>query len=59
MLNLGHLFSSFSPVKRRFWGDLIVAFHYLKGAYYQEYNFLHGLIATGQGGMVLNKKCLV
>ena len=42
--------------KRSVWGDLIVAFQYLKGAYRQEGNdCLHGLmIVIGQGGMVLN-----
>ena len=40
--------------KRRLWGDLIVTFKYLKGAYKQD--ILHGLIVIGQGGMALKKK---
>ena len=41
--------------KRRLWGDLLVVFQYLKGAYKQRGNdYLHGLIVTGQGEMVLN-----
>ena len=46
----------FSLEKRRLQGDLIVIFH-LKGAYKQEENqffFLHCMIMTRLGGMVLN-----
>jgi len=42
--------------KRRLQGDLTAAFHCnSKGAYKQEgADFLHGLVVTGQEGMVLN-----
>jgi len=41
--------------KRRLWGDLSVAFQYLKGAYKQEGNgCLQEWIVIGQGGMVIN-----
>ena len=40
---------------RRHWGEPIVAFQYLKGAYQQEgADFLHSLIVIRQGGMALN-----
>ena len=42
---------SFHPEKRRLWGDLSVAFQYLKGAYKgRETNNLWGLIVIGKGG---------
>ena len=46
----------FSLEKRRFWGDLIAAFQYLKGAYKQEGEQLFTMVDStiGQGGMVLN-----
>ena len=45
----------FSLEKRRLWGDLIVAFQYLKGAYKQKGEQLFTRwIVIGQGGMVLN-----
>jgi len=41
--------------KRRLWGDLTIAFHYLKGDYKQERNQLfRGWIVIGQGEMLLN-----
>ena len=36
----------FSLEKRRLWGDLTVAFQYLKGAYKQERHGLAGVIPT-------------
>ena len=45
----------FSLEKRRLWGDLIVAFQYLKGAYKQKGEQLFTRwIVIGQGGMVSN-----
>ena len=44
----------FTLEKRRLWGDLIVAFQYLKGAYKQEEEWLF-MRVIGQGGMVLNR----
>ena len=39
---------------RRLWGDLFVAFQYLKGVYKKtESDSLLNQIMTGQGGMVL------
>ena len=40
--------------KRRFWGDLITTFQYLKRTYNQEEDFLHGQAVIRQGGVVLN-----
>ena len=40
--------------KRRLKGNLIEAFHYLKGHHKQEgTNFFHGLTVAGHGGMAL------
>ena len=44
----------FSLAERRFLGDLIVAFQYLKGAYKQEWSQLFTRVMTGQGEMVLS-----
>jgi len=45
----------FSLEKRRLQGDLIVAFHYLKGAYKQEGEWLFTRVDSDRtGGMVLN-----
>ena len=41
--------------KRRLWGDLIVAFQYIKELISRKgSNFLHGLVVTVQRGMALN-----
>ena len=45
----------FSLEKKRLRGDLIVAFHYLKGAYKQEGEWLFTRVDSDRtGGMVLN-----
>ena len=45
----------FSLEKRRLWGDIIVAFQYLKGATGKMgRDFLSGSIGIGRGVMVLN-----
>ena len=45
----------FSLENIRFWGDLIAAFQYLKGAYRKtEADFLAGPVVIGQGVMGLN-----
>ena len=45
----------FSMEKRRLWGDLIVAFQYLKGAYKQEGEHLFMRVDSDRTrGMVLN-----
>ena len=47
----------FSLDKRKFKGDFFVAFQYLRGGvlvFRRSTAFLHDLIATGQGEMVLN-----
>jgi len=49
--------SSFSHVKRRLRGYLIVAFQYLKELISRrKNNFLHRLITIGKGRMVLSEK---
>lgn len=41
--------------KEKAWGDLIVAFQYLKGAYRKDRDGLfRGSVVTGRGVMVLN-----
>ena len=44
----------FSPEKRRRWGDVIVAFQYLKGAYKKDGDRHFSRVVIGQGVMVLN-----
>ena len=44
----------FSLQKKRIWGEFIVAFQYLTGAYKKDGDFLPGSAETGQGAMVLN-----
>ena len=45
----------FSLEKRKLWGDLIVAFQYLRGAYKQEGEWLfRGVDSDRTRGMVLN-----
>jgi len=45
----------YSLEKRRLWGDLIVAFQYLKGVYKQEGEWLFTRVDSGKArGMVLN-----
>jgi len=45
----------FNLEKERLWGDLTMAFQYLKGAYKNDGDiFLVGLVAIGQEVMVLN-----
>ena len=49
----------FSLEKRRLWGDLIVAFQYLKGAYKQEWEWLFTRVDSdrirGGGGLKLSQ----
>ena len=40
--------------KTRLWGDLIVAFQYLKGTYMEGGEGLYQVVVVGRGVMVLN-----